>query len=117
MKKSTKWRLFIGMPLIFAALSVAHAATLKMPSVTITGDPSTTITCSAPPSNLVAPVAPGTVMSTCTVEPSTWSGAVSLSTGPQFAITGLNGSKFNVAVGATALVAGTYPLGTVQTAP
>lgn len=94
----------------------ANAASLTLPSVTVTGQTaSTSIACAAYPA-LAAPVAAGTVLTTCTVAPAGWSGAVSLS-GTQFVVAGLSGVTFNVVVGATPLAAGTYTPGTLTSVP
>ena len=99
----------------FALLSAcAHAATLTLPSVTINSPPSTSIACTpyaASPSGNA-----GALLTTCTVLPAGWTGAVTLS-GTQFVIAGLSGNTFNVVVGATALPPGTYQPGTLSTLP
>jgi len=111
-------RLFLGAPLFFALLSIANAATLTLPSFTVPAGPvSTGITCSPISNTLSTPVAPGTVLTSCTVAPASWIGAVSLSTGPQFGVANLNGNTFNVIVGPIALAAGTYNPGTLQSVP
>lgn len=92
----------------FLALAgMAKAATLTLPSFTVSGPSSTAITCTAISSSLVAPVASGTTLSTCTVAPTGWSGAIAL-TNPQLAVASFQGNTFNLVVGATPLQAGTY---------
>jgi hypothetical protein len=56
----------------------ASAATLTLPSVTITSAPSTLITCTATAASYAAPMAVGTVAFNCSVQPQSWTGAVSL---------------------------------------
>lgn len=100
---------------VLALLSgAASAATLTLPSVTIVGAPSTAISCAPYPANPSGLA--GTVLTTCTVAPAGWSGAVSLS-GSQFVVTGLVGTTFNVAVGASPLPAGTYQPGVLTSMP
>ena len=96
--------------------SSAIAATLVLPSVTVTSPASTTITCNPVGAPYTAPLAAGTVVFTCTVAPANWVGAVSLS-GSQFVVTTLSGASFSVAVGASALTAGSYAPGTLTTVP
>jgi hypothetical protein len=107
--------------LILAATSIflassAIAATLVLPSVTVTSAASTAITCSAVGAPYSAPLAAGTVVFTCSVAPASWVGAVSLS-GSQFVVTALSGASFSVAVGAAALAAGSYAPGTLTSVP
>lgn len=103
--------------LAFLALAgSAIAASLTLPSVTVTSAPSTSITCTAVAASYPAPMAVGTVAFNCSVSPSTWTGAVSIS-GSQFGVTALVGNKFNVAVIGATLAAGTYQPGTVTTLP
>jgi hypothetical protein len=101
--------------LLLAGTACGHAATLTLPSVTIVSPPSTAITCSSNASSPLLGTA-GEVEFNCTVTPSTWKGAASISNN-QFVITNLSGASFNVAVGSTALSPGTYQPGTVTTAP
>lgn len=99
----------------FAMLAgCAQAATLMLPSVTINSPPSTSIACT-PYATSPSGVA-GALLTTCTVSPTGWVGAVTLS-GTQFVITGLSGNTFNVVVGSTALPPGTYAPGTLSTVP
>lgn len=94
----------------------AVAATLTLPSVTVTSPPSASVTCTAVAVSYPAPMAVGTIAFNCSVSPSTWTGAVSIS-GSQFGVMALVGNKFNVAVIGAALAAGTYQPGTVTTLP
>lgn len=107
----------VAMLVALAIAAPAFGATLTLPSVTVTSAPSTAITCSPSGAALVAPVPAGTVLFACTVAPAGWTGAVSISSGPQFVVTGLSGAAFSVSVGTTPLVAGTYAPGTLTTTP
>ncbi len=101
----------------FALLPLAAiAATMTVPPFTVSEGPSTGITCSAISSSLVAPVAAGTVLASCTVAPSGWTGTVTVS-GSTLVASSLTGNTFNLAVGATPLAAGTYSGITVTSAP
>lgn len=94
----------------------AKAASLTLPSVTVTGQTaSTSITCGPYPV-LTAPVAAGTLLTSCTVAPAGWTGAISIS-GTQFIVSSLSGNGFNVSVGSTPLAAGTYQPGTLTSVP
>ena len=109
---------FAVLALAFSA-QAASAATLTLPSVTVTtSGVSTAITCNPTPAALVEPLAAGTVLFNCTVAaPAGWAGAVAISSGPQFMVTALVGNAFSVAVGAAALPAGTYAPGTLTSVP
>ncbi len=102
--------------LLLPLLPFLAAATLTLPSVTITTPLSTGIVCTPMAASYVAPLAPGTQVFACVVSPATFAGAVSIS-GTQFVTTGLNGNVFNVVVGAVALNPGTYAPGVVTTTP
>lgn len=111
-------KLFLAAALTFTALS-AQAATLTLPSVTFTSPASTAITCNeTAAANLVVPVAAGTVIFTCTVAPSTWTGAVSLNdpTGI-FTVSGLSGNTFNVVLALAISAPATDAPGTLTTVP
>ncbi len=97
---------------------LAWAATLTLPSVTITSPVSTAIVCTSAPIDALGGYSgtPGTVIASCVVTPATFSGVASI-TGTQFKITGLNGNVFNVVVGPVALNPGTYSPGLVTTLP
>ena len=94
-------------------------ATLTLPSVTITGVDSTSITATAVGGPWAGSLPAGTVVYNCTVAPANWNGAVSLSGGVdgQFVVAGLAGYKFSVTVGSTDLPPGTYNPGTLTTVP
>ena len=109
-------KLLLATVAVMLLASPVSAATLVLPSVTITSPASTSITCTPFGAPYTAPLASGSVVFNCTVAPATWTGAVSLS-GSQFVVTGLSGAAFNVAVGATALGAGSYAPGTLTTTP
>ncbi len=96
----------------------ARAATLALPSVVFTSPSSTSITCTeTAASNLVVPVASGTVIFTCTVAPSNWAGTVSLSGGSPFTISGLSGNTFNVSLSTAVTTPATNSPGTLTTSP
>jgi len=102
-----------------ASASVAEAATLTLPTITIVNPPpaSTSITCIEVTPLPFAPVAAGTVLWNCSVAPSNWTGTVSLSGGNQITLTPATGNTFQVIVGATPLDAGTYSPGTITSTP
>ena len=109
-------RILLAAVASFALISGANAASLTLPSVTVTGQTaSTSISCTPYPT-LTAPVAAGTLLTSCTVSPSNWTGAVSIS-GTQFIVSSLTGNTFNVSVGAAPLAAGTYNPGTLTSVP
>lgn len=112
-------RSFLTACFVFASLAMANAATLTLPNVVITNPPvpSTGITCNQTTPLPFAPVAPATVIFSCSVAPSTWTGTVSLSGGNSLVLGPLGGTAFNVVVGSTALVAGTYAPGTITATP
>lgn len=94
----------------------ARAASFTVPSFTLTGPPSTGTVCT-PIASRAAPVAAGTILSTCTVSPAGWVGGVSLSDNI-LAVVNLSGATFNIAVGAAALsTPGNYGGETGTTAP
>lgn len=101
---------------ILADSAQAQGATITLPSVVVTSPPSTAISCAAVAASYPAPMAVGTIAFNCSVSPSTWTGAVSIS-GSQFGVTALVGNKFNVSVIGAALAAGTYQPGTLTTLP
>lgn len=74
-------------------------------TITVTSTPSTAVTFTAAASGFVAPVAPGTILGSVAVTPSTWSGTLSL-TGTNASSVAVSGT--NIVVGATALSAGSY---------
>ena len=98
--------------------AIAQASTTASIVMMITSPPSTALSCPvAYPSgqtSFVEPVAAGTVVASCTVTPSTWSGTLALSgaNASSFAISGLN-----VVVGSSPITAaGTYDV-TVTATP
>lgn len=104
----------IALAAIFPAL--AHAATLTLPSVTVTSAASTSIACTPTAASYPAPMAVGTVAFNCTVQPAGGTYAVSIS-GSQFGVTALSGSNFSVSVIGSALPAGSYSPGTLTAVP
>jgi hypothetical protein len=93
----------------------AHAASVTLPftvSPTVTTPPSTGITCTPIATGLVAgtpAVAGGATLTTCTVAPSNWNGAVAVSDGNVVAVmTSATMFKLNVAGTVTGLAAGSY---------
>ena len=97
----------LGLVLGLLAGTPACAATLTLPPITVTTPPSTAITCTAISSGLTAPVAAGTTITTCTVAPAGWTGAIALSNAA-FVVSFTGPNTFTLNVGATPLVAGTY---------
>jgi hypothetical protein len=96
--------------LLFLVAAVAYASTTTL-SIIVNGPASTAITCTpAQTTAYTAPVAAGTVMATCFVSPSGWSGTLA-SSNAAFSMSGMN-----LVVGSTALVAGTYNV-TVTSTP
>lgn len=108
-------------PVIFALLaaSSAEAATLALPSFTVSNPPpaSTSITCNQVSPLPFAPVAVNTVLWNCTVAPSNWTGTVSLSGSNSVSVSPATGNLFTVMVGPNALTAGTYVPGTITATP
>lgn len=100
-------------------LASAHAATLTLPSFTISNPPplSTLITCNQVTPLPFAPVPVNTVLWTCTVAPSNWTGTVSLSGSNSVTPSPTNGNQFTVMVGPNPLAAGTYTPGTITATP
>lgn len=97
---------------------VAHGATLALPSVVFTSPASTSIACTeTAAANLVVPVAAGTVIFSCTVTPSTWSGTVTGVAAPFAVPSGAVGSAFNVTLATAVTAAGTDAPGTLVTTP
>ena len=110
--------------LLLAAAAVALsatsacAATLALPGVVFTSAPSTSIACTeTAAANLVVPVAAGTVIFSCTVAPSTWTGTVSLSGGSPFTLTSPVGNAFSVTLSAAVSAPATDQPGTLTSAP
>lgn len=97
----------------FAALAMlaigdAQAQSVTtFPSFAVTGANSTGIVCKLAVGPFVAPLASGTVVGSCVVSPAGWVGSVKISDNV-LAVSGLSGVIFNVVVGATPLVTGTY---------
>lgn len=110
-------RRFLALWLLLFA-SGADAATLTLPSITITNPPlaSTSITCTQVTPLPFAPVASGTALFHCTVAPNNWSGTVALSGGNSITTSPPNGNTFDV-IAAQVLQAGTYSPGTITSTP
>jgi hypothetical protein len=106
--------LFVFLPLA----AQAQNATLTLPSVTFTLPVSTGINCTeTAASNLVLPVASGTVIFTCAVMPVNWAGAVSLNGSGLFAVSGLSGNTFNVVLTSAVTAPATDAPGTLTAVP
>jgi hypothetical protein len=101
----------------FGALAHADAASFTVPSFTLTGPPSTGTACTptAASSGPASAAPAGTVMFTCVVSPTNWTGGVSL-VDPALSVVGLSGNTFNLALVAAG-VAQTYPAGSGTTTP
>jgi hypothetical protein len=112
-------KVLIFLPLMLMGASIADAATLTLPSFTVSNPPppSTAITCTETSPIPFAPVAVGTALWSCTVAPSNWLGTVTLSGGNSLTTSPPNGNLFSVVVGPTALSAGTYVPGTITATP
>jgi hypothetical protein len=111
-------KIFLVVTAIGLLASHADAATLALPGVVFTSAPSTSIACTeTAASNLVVPVAAGTVIFSCTVAPSTWTGTVSLSGGSPFTLTAPVGNAFNVTLSAAVTAPATDQPGTLTTSP
>lgn len=119
-----KMLMLVAALLVFSAS--AYAATLTLPSVTFTQLPAATgITCNeVPAANLVIPnggnLPAGTVIFNCTVAPGNWTGAVSLAGGNPdgvFAVSGLSGNTFNVALAQPVSAPATDAPGTLTAIP
>lgn len=95
----------------------AHAASLTIPSFTLSGPASTGAVCTptSAASGLASAAPAGTVMFNCVVSPSSWAGAVSISDAA-LQVVGLAGNKFNLSLIASG-VAQTYPAGSGTTLP
>jgi len=95
----------------------AHAASLTIPSFTLSGPASTGTVCTptAAASGLASAAPAGTVMFNCVVSPSNWAGAVSISDAA-LQVVGLASNKFNLSL-ISAGVAQTYPAGSGTTLP
>ena len=91
------------LPIIVSANALAATTNVV---IQITSPPSTAVNCvvdyPSGQTSFVEPVASGTLVATCTVVPSTWSGAFTLS-GADASFFTLSGT--NVAVGSSALTA------------
>jgi hypothetical protein len=103
---------------LFALVPTARAQTATNLSIVIQSAPSTALSC---PINyptgktyFTAPVAAGTLIATCSVTPSGWSGALTLS-GPDAASFALSG--LNLSVGTAALTNAKTYLVTVTATP
>jgi hypothetical protein len=119
----------LKLALVVAALFVgagAQAASLTLPSVTFTQIPAATgITCTqVPAANLVIPTGgslpAGTDIFDCTVQPTGWTGAVSLSGGTPaglFVTTPLNANAFSVVLASPVSAPATDTPGTLQVIP
>jgi hypothetical protein len=99
------------------SLNTAKAATVTLPSVTFTTSASTSIACVQTSASLAVPVAAGTVIFSCTVSPSGWSGVITASLNAPFAVSGLSGNTFNIVVSSQVTSAGTVAPGSVSSAP
>lgn len=98
--------------------AAAQGATITLPSVTFTTPASTSITCTeTAAANLVVPVAANTVIFSCTVAPSTWTGTVAGSLNAPFAVAGLSGNTFNIVLSTAVTAAATDTPGSVTTSP
>jgi hypothetical protein len=96
---------------LFAIIpTIAQAASVTLPftvNPVISTPPSTGITCTPISTTLIEPVPTGTVLTTCTVAPSNWHGAVSV--GDSHVVAVLTATNvFQLKVGATPLAAGPY---------
>ena len=111
-------RRFLIAVLGVAFATSASAATLTLPSITVTGPISTSITCPLLAS-YTAPLAAGAQICAITVAPAGWVGALALSgtNSGSFTITSLSGTTANLVVGATALAAGSYGPLTITSTP
>lgn len=107
--------------LLFAAISTACAAQLVLPSVVITAPvitSQTPVCTKTDASNLVTPVAAGTIIFSCVVPPTGWTGTIQFSGGSPFGLTTLSGNTFNVILSAAVSTAQTFAApGTLTTAP
>jgi hypothetical protein len=111
-------KLVFAFAIAAAMVKTAAAATLALPGVVFTGPVSTSITCTeTAAANLVVPVAAGTVIFQCTVQPTNWLGAVSLSGGSPFALTTPVGNTFNVILSTAVTAPATDQPGTLTTVP
>lgn len=110
MKILARWALVLALLGVPLGTPSAQSATVTL-SVTITSPPATAIACGTSNSyTLAAPVAPGTVICPFVIQPTGWSGILTLtqSGGPQanaFAVSG--------GAGAQSLVVGPVPLTTI----
>jgi hypothetical protein len=99
---------------LLGAIGFAHyaqAATVNL-SLTFTSPASTGITCTEVTPAPVLPVAAGTLVATCVIAPSTWSGALA-ETGADASLftSSLSGPNVNVNVGSSAITVNrTYSL-------
>lgn len=104
-----------------AAPTIAYAASIALPGVVFTTPSSansTSIACTqTAASNLVVPVAAGAQIFDCTVQPSSWTGTVTLSGGPPFTLTAPVGNKVTVVLSAAVTTAGTLQPGTLTASP
>lgn len=85
---------------------------------TVTGNANvaTSVSCTATPSGLTSAVPPGSVINTCTVAPSGWTGSAA-QTQNSLTISGLSGNTFNLVVPTGGLAAGSYPSNVVSVSP
>lgn len=82
---------------VLLGVSTVSADTIVCPGNTIASPPATTASACAPVAGLVAPVAAGTVIWTCTVQPTIWQGALNatgLSAG--YAVNYSGGNTFTI---------------------
>lgn len=114
-------RIVTSLAFLLATISAACAAQLVLPSVVITAPvitSQTPVCTKTDASNLVAPVAAGTVVFSCVVPPAGWTGTVQFSGGAPFGLTPLAGNTFNVVFMSAVNSAQTFATpGTITTAP
>jgi hypothetical protein len=105
---------------VFATPAFSQGATLALPGVVFTAPGSTSIGCTeTAAANLVVPVAQGATIFSCIVQPSSWTGAVSISNvnGP-FTVQPPVGNTFLVVTSAAVSAPVSYPTpGSVSTLP
>lgn len=116
---TTKMLLAVAVAIVTPAL--AYAATVALPGVVFTTPSSansTSIACAqTAATNLVVPVAAGTMIFDCTVQPTSWNGTVTLSGGPPFSLTAPVGNKVKVVLSEAVTTAGTLQPGTLTASP
>lgn len=111
--------MFALLAFVFSVPAFAQGATLALPAVVFTAAGSTSIACTeTAAANLVVPVAQGANVFSCIVQPSTWTGAVSIAANGPFTVTPPVGNTFNVVTSAPVSAAATYSTpGNVSTLP